>query len=179
MIFSLWPFPGEEAPPGLRIGGSIERHGDTLTLACALEGDMSRVAFPAPAARPERKDRLWEETCLELFLSAADSEGYHEFNLSPAGHWNAYRFGSYRRGMREEETIAALPFRVSPGPGALRFAVTLDIGGIVPGAADADAGVFAVVRTAEGKASHWAPAHAGRRPDFHLRDGFVLKIPRR
>lgn len=176
MTFSLSPFPGEAGLPGLRIGGSIARRGNALSLDCAIEGDLSRVALTAPAARPERKDRLWEETCLELFLAAAGSEGYLEFNLSPAGHWNAYRFGSYRQGMREEDTVAALPFKVSREPGALRFAVALDIGGVVPEGSDAEAGVCVVVLTAEGRTSHWAVAHAGPRPDFHRRDGFVLKM---
>jgi hypothetical protein len=177
VIFSLSPFPGEEAPSGLRIGGSIARRGDTLSLECAFGGDLSRLALPAPAARPERKDRLWEETCLELFLAAAGSDGYREFNLSPAGHWNVYRFGSYREGMREDEAVAALPFRASREPGALRIAAALDIGRIVPAGGVLEAGVCAVVRTAGGKASHWALAHAGSRPDFHRRDGFVLRIP--
>ncbi len=177
MTFSLSPFPGEESPPGLRIGGSIARRGDALSLDCAFEGELSRVAFPARAARPERRNRLWEETCLELFLAAAGSEGYLEFNLSPAGHWNVYRFDSYRAGMREEEAIAAPPFRVSPEPGALRFTAALDLGGIFPDGTDAEAGICAVVRDAAGNASHWALRHAGPRPDFHRRDGFVLKIP--
>lgn len=178
MIFSLSPFPGEEAPPGLRIGGSIARRADTLSLDCSLEGGLPRLALPAPAARPERRNRLWEETCLELFLAAAGSEGYREFNLSPSGHWNVYLFRSYREGMREDDAVAALPFRVSIEPDALRIEAALDIGRIVPAGKVVEAGVCAVVRSVEGRTSHWAAAHTGRRPDFHSRDGFVLKIPR-
>src|SRR4030042_7193941 len=49
------------------------------------------------------------------------SERYWEFNLSPAGHWNVYRFASYRKEMREEPAFASLPFRVRTEPEALRL----------------------------------------------------------
>jgi hypothetical protein len=177
--FSLEPFPGEEGLPELRIAGTIGRQAEILSIGYALEGDLSRLALPAPALKPERKDRLWEETCLELFLAAPGSEIYWEFNLSPSGHWNAYRFASYRKGMREEEAFSSLPFLVRLEPGVLRLSLALDLGGTVPAGRDVEAGICAVVRTTAGKASHWALRHPGPRPDFHRRDGFALTIPPR
>ena len=174
--FSLKAFPSGEALPELRITGTIARRGDALTIGYALEGDLSGLALPAPAARPERKDRLWDETCLEIFLAAAGSAAYREFNLSPAGHWNAYRFSSYREGMREEEAIASLPFLVRMEPGVLRLALDLDLVGIGSTGKDVEVGICAVVLTTAGRKSHWALAHPGPVPDFHLRDGFTLTI---
>ena len=59
-----------------------------MSLCYEARGNLSKVEIPAAAETPRRRDRLWEETCLELFLGTADSGEYWEFNLSPAGHWN-------------------------------------------------------------------------------------------
>lgn len=175
--FSLVPFPGEKDLPDIGITGTIGRRANTLSIGYEIVGNLSELFLPAQDESPERKDRLWEETCMELFLGVKDSVRYWEFNLSPAGHWNVYRFTSYRKGMREEPAIASLPFRVRTDPASLRLSITLDIGKIVPKGAVAEAAVCAVLRTVNGKRSHWALAHPGPRPDFHRRDGFALVLP--
>ena len=175
--FSLIPFPGEEDRPDLTITGTVGRCADTLSVACTLHGNLSEIAIPAREESPGRKDRLWEETCLELFVGIGDSGRYWEFNVSPAGHWNVYRFTSYRKGMREEPAIASLPSGVRAQPGALRISLDLDLGKILPSGEPVEVGVCAVIRTIEGKTSHWALAHPGPRPDFHRRDGFLMNIP--
>jgi len=174
---SLVPFRGGEGPPDLAITGSIGRSADTLSIGCAVSGNLSALAVPPAAESPERKDRLWEETCLELFLGAKGSGGYWEFNLSPAGHWNVYRFASYRKEMREEPAIASLPFRVRAEPDALRISLDLELGKILPAGEVVEVGVCAVIRTTTGGTSHWALIHPGPRPDFHRRDGFSLTLP--
>lgn len=176
MNFSLKPFREMRPVPGMDIAGSIGRRGNLLTVRYELRGDLSELAIPARSAVPARRDRLWEDTCLELFLGVKDSGDYWEFNLSPAGHWNAYRFSSYREGMREEPAFAALPFEVRIEPGTLRLSLDLDIGTIIPAGKTVEAAVCAVVRTGTGDISHWALAHPGPRPDFHRRDGFRLAL---
>ena len=175
--FSLKPFPGEGTGPEVKITGTIGRRADALSLGCALRGNLSELAIPAPEEFPERKDRLWEETCLELFLGEAGSERYWEFHLSPAGHWNVYRFTSYRKQMREEQAFASLPFRVRKEPEALWFSLDVGLGKIIPAGTAIEAGISAVLRSVTGGRSHWALAHPGPRPDFHRRDGFTVKIP--
>jgi len=172
--FSLKPFGGEAKGLDLQVGGTITRHMDMLSIRCALKGDISELAIPPHEGFPARKDRLWEETCLEIFLAIKNSERYWELNLSPAGHWNVYRFESYREGMREEPAIASLPFGVRKRPAALEFNVGLDLGKFLPAGAAMDVAVAAVIRTAKGETGHWALVHTGPRPDFHRRDGFKL-----
>ena len=172
--FSLKPFPGEGTPSGVTIGGTIERRADALTLRCEVRGDLSKASIPVAAGTPRRRDRLWEETCLELFLGTADSLGYWEFNLSPSGEWNVYRFDAYRAEMREETAFPSLPFDVRRDPEALLLAAEIDIGKLVPAGKDIAAAFAAVIRTADGGKSHWALVHPASRPDFHRRDGFVL-----
>jgi len=177
--FFLQPFPGKARRPGLEIGGTIGRRGETLSLSCSFRGDLSELAIPSASKIPERRDRLWEETCLELFLAGKGSEGYREFHLSPSGHWNVYRFARYREEMREDRAFPTLPFQVRRTPAAIRFSLDLEIGGIVRQQEPVEAAVCAVVRTVSGDASHWALVHSGLRPDFHRRDGFTLHFPPR
>jgi hypothetical protein len=161
----------------LTIGGSIARRADALSVRFEVRGDLSKVSIPAPAEAPRRKDRLWEDTCLELFLGTVDSGEYREVNLSPSGHWNAYRFTRYREGMREEPSIASLPFDVRRGSKALLLAAEIGIGKIVPAGKDLAAAVAAVIKTNDGGISHWASVHPDSRPDFHRREGFALILP--
>lgn len=174
--FSLIPFPAERNRPAIAIAGSVGRRASLVSIDCTIRGNLSALAIPAPEAFPGRKDRLWEETCLELFLRASDSEGYWEFNLSPAGHWNVYRFTSYRQGMREEPSFASLPFRIRKEPGSLGISMERDIGKILPNGDVLNVAVAAVIRTIKGDTSHWALAHAGHRPDFHRRESFLLNL---
>ena len=173
LTFSLQPFPGEESLTGLEIAGTVRLQEHRLSLECAILGNLSEIAVPPPAEAPERRDRLWEETCLEIFLAESGSESYREFHLSPAGHWNVYRFASYRKGMREEPAFASLPFLVRREPEALRFSLDLELGKILPAGTAIESAVCAVIRTLSGKTTHWALAHPGPRPDFHRRDGFA------
>jgi len=175
--YTLKPFPGEEKRPDLTIPGTIGRSGNTLSLGFALLGDLSGLAIPSPTGSPERRYRLWKETCLELFLAEKGSAPYWEFNLSPAGNWNVYRFTSYRKGMREETAFGSLPFRVLTEPGTIGLSLELDIGRILPSGKAIEAAVCAVIRTITGDTSHWACVHPGPRPDFHRRDGFTLIVP--
>jgi hypothetical protein len=176
--FFLKPFPGEGNPAGIAIGGSIARSADALSVRCEVRGDLSKVSIPLAAEAPRRQDRLWEETCLELFLGTTDSAEYWEVNLSPSGHWNVYRFDKYREGMREEPGITSLPFQVRTQPDALRLSLDLDLRKILPQVQGAvEAGVCAVLRPVAGKTSHWALTHPASRPDFHRRDGFALILP--
>lgn len=175
--FSLKPFPGEDPPFEVKIDGTIGRSGDLLSLDCAIRGTLSEIELPPPAALPERRDRLWEGTCLELFLAEEGSGSYREFNLSPTGHWNVYRFASYRKGMREEEAFASLPFHFRRDPEALRLSLDLDLGKFLPAGKTIEAAVCAVVRSRGGGTSRWALAHPAPSPDFHRRDGFGISLP--
>jgi hypothetical protein len=179
MRFFLKPFPGEGNPADVTIDGSIARHAETLSVRCEVRGNLSKVEIPAAAETPRRVDRLWEETCFELFLGTADSTEYRELNLSPSGHWNVYRFTGYREGKMEEPAFTSLPFAVRIGPETLELSVELDVGKILPAGVTIEAGVAAVIRTIDGGKTHWALAHPALRPDFHRRDGFALILPGR
>jgi hypothetical protein len=175
--FLLNPFPGEGNPAGVTIGGSIGRRADTVSVRFEVRGDLSKVSIPAAVETPRRRDRLWDETCFELFLGPADSEAYWELNLSPSGHWNAYRFDRCREGMREEPAITSLPFDLRRDSNTLLLAAELGIGTFVPAGSDLAAAAAAVIKAIDGGKSHWAQVHPASRPDFHRRDGFAFLLP--
>jgi len=175
--FSLKPFRGEENGTAWKITGTIGRRANTLFLGYTLLGNLSELSIPAPGELPRRRDRLWEETCLEAFLGEEGSERYWEFNLSPAGYWNVFRFASYRKEMREEPAFASLPFHVRTEPEALRLSLDLGLGKIIPAGRTIEVAVCAVIKVRGGRTIHWALIHPGPRPDFHRRDGFALNIP--
>jgi hypothetical protein len=174
--FSLDPFSSSRASDSFQVVGEISRRSGALAVRYELTGPLDELAIPGPAVSPARRDGLWEETCFELFLAAKNSPRYQEFNLSPAGHWNVYRFADYREGMEEETAFDSLPFRVERGPNALSLVVEFDLSRVVPADQALEIGVSAVIESKSGEASHWALTHTGPEPDFHRREGFILKL---
>jgi hypothetical protein len=137
---------------------------------------VEEIRLSTPAEVPVRRDRLWEETCFEFFIAMKDSHRYWEFNLSPSGDWNVFRFSNYREGMQEERAIQTLPIRVQKGADILLLSAECDVEKILTPARGIDAGISAVIRTETGGFSYWALAHAGNRPDFHRREGFLIEL---
>ena len=179
MRFFLKPFPGEGNPAGVSIGGSIARRADALSVRYEVRGNLSELSIRPAVEPPGRRDRLWEDTCLELFLGTPDCGEYWEFDLSPAGPWNAYRFTGYREEMREEPAFTSLPLAVRIGQDVLELSIELHAGKIIRAEETIQAGVAAVVKTANGGTNHWALTHPGPRPDFHRRENFALEFPPR
>ena len=172
----LAPFPGLPAPAGVAVHVTARREGPVLHLAWRLAGPAGAIAFPAPAAMPGRLRGLWDATCCEFFLAAPGRPGYWEFNLSPAGPWNAFHLAAYRAGMVEEPALQALPFAVERAPGSCDVALRLDLTPLGLGAAPWRLNVAAVVADPAGGQSFWAAAHPGAEPDFHHPDAFVVVL---
>jgi len=171
---TLHPFPGRAAA-ALAITCTIGRQSHLLQVDFKLQGDLKAVAIPPLARRPARRQQLWESTCLECFVAAEASPAYREFNLSPSGDWNAYRFDDYRRGLREEKALPKLTVKIQREPGLLCLGAMIDLGGLGLDRQTLVMGVAAVVRTSGGRNTYWAAVHPGPEPDFHRREAFILK----
>ena len=176
--FKLTPFPdGLPLQEGIFVSGSLHRDDHSLTLSFELRTPPEAVDVPPPAQLPLRKTGLWESTCCECFIAPQGEPGYLEFNLSPAGHWDVFRFSAYREGMRREESFQTLPFVVTRlEAGVLTLQLRIDTGHLFPGAERFDIGLTAVIRLKNGSISYWALVHPGPRPDFHLREGFGISL---
>ncbi|MHC1744173.1 MAG: DOMON-like domain-containing protein [Syntrophobacteraceae bacterium] len=171
----LQPFP-PCGIPGLSLNALLARSGDGLKIVYRLTGPLRSISIPELSSRPERTNGLWEDTCFELFMAPVHAERYWEVNLSPAGHWNVYRFDAYRSGMCEEAAWQSLPFAVERREEGLSLSLEYDLSRIVSQGQRFDVGVSAVIRETSGLLSYWALCHRGSKPDFHRRDGFVVSL---
>jgi len=177
-IFTLRPFQEDtEDPPNIQITGSIARGPESLAINYQITGKCTALDLPKMTDVPERRDFLWKATCFELFLKEADAEEYLEINLSPAGHWNIYRFDGYRAGMREELGIAAPAVHVDDRkPDIWNISTEIHINRIMAASQPVQAAVSVVVKTVMGHLSYWALTHPGVEPDFHHRDSFAIRL---
>ncbi|CAA9587175.1 hypothetical protein AVDCRST_MAG81-4431 [uncultured Synechococcales cyanobacterium] len=174
--YSLQPFSINSCLSDLKLTANIVRHTNTLAICYTLIGNLAELMILAPADLPACKDELWEETCFEFFLALKQSPHYWEFNLSPAGHWNVYRFAAYRQGMQAEMAFQLLPFRVQTQPGCLSLALELDLTKIVPIDQALEVAISTVIKPRDGEVSYWALTHPGSQADFHHRDSFIVEL---
>lgn len=174
--FSLNPFPSDGPLPAIQIRGSMYRSSNVIAVRYELTGPMAGLEIPGPAAWPARKHSLWNETCFELFLGTGNSPRYWEFNISPSGHWNLYRFNDYRQGMREEPAITSLPYHMERRQDVLLICLEFLADRIIPAGQPIEAAVAAVVKTKDGGMTYWALVHPGPQADFHRRDGFIVYL---
>ena len=144
--------------------------GAGLQLTYALTGDLQQLIVPDPR-QPARVDGLWRATCFEIFLRAAGSAPYEEFNFAPSCEWAAYAFEGYRQGMKALEQPQAP--RIICRREAQRLEVEVQFHSTLLAEHDLRAALSAVLKHKDGKVSYWALAHPRGKPDFHDAVGFV------
>lgn len=171
--YPLAPFGGSSP---LRLEAILRREGERIMLCYLLRGRLGQVAILPKAERPKRRDELWRRTCFELFFGPAASPGYHEVNLSPAGHWNVYAFDDYRQNMRSHEAVDALAFTVAREEELLAVVLDLPLAPFQPPGIALRVGLAAVLADQSGSCTYWALAHAGDRPDFHRPENFAITV---
>jgi hypothetical protein len=178
--FALEPFllnnyiPAIYLPPEITLQGNIEREGERLIVDWQLKGDLKAIAIPPSSRFPQRENSLWEETCFEFFLGIQNSSQYWEFNLSPSGNWNVYKFKDYRQEMSEEKAFNNLPFQVNQTRDYLSINIELSLNKIINLASDLEIGIATVIKTKDDLVSYWALTHPGQQADFHRRDSFII-----
>lgn len=185
MIHSLKPFGVE---PRFQIHFAVARRDHGLdfhfTLLGGLPKDLAEVVVPPVSSDDERKrtDELWKSTCLEIFFGPHHSREYVEINLAPSGNWNAYAFDGYREGMRPVEDVGSPLKNHDFSPNQDRWTWSARIEGQgghlskILGSPSLVLGATAVIEYRDGQREYWALNHAGEKPDFHLRESFVLAL---
>lgn len=174
--FSLQPFPSTKFLPNLKIAGNIARNGNQLAIRYMLENDLKEIAIAPPSNTPSRKHELWQDTCFEFFLGIKNVAQYWEFNLSPAGHWNVYRFDGYRQGMQEETAFENLSFNLQNQADNLILVLDVDLDKIISTEEAIEVSITTVIKDRNGEVTYWALTHQGAEADFHLRDSFILEL---
>jgi hypothetical protein len=172
--FCLQPFVSLEID--LQISGNIAINGSNLVIHYQVLGDLSQIVIPHSSNLPTRQNQLWQETCFELFLGVEHSPIYWEFNLSPNGNWNVYRFDNYRQGMVEEVAIKLLPFSFQEKANSLLLDLEFDLGKLIPPNAPLEASITSVIKFKDQSLSYWAINHCGKEADFHQRNSFSIRL---
>jgi hypothetical protein len=150
----------------------------TLELHYFVSGKIREIKFPE-AREAERRDKLWEHSCFELFVRGEGSKVYHEVNFSPSLSWATYRFSDYRSGMQLAR--ASLRPEIETRVTAKTFVLIAKLSmANLPGLTEVavwDIALSAVLEPKMGEKSYWALTHPPGKPDFHHGDCFALKLP--
>ena len=161
-----------------RIEASVSRSGGVLAVTYRLDGDLDRLRIPAWGGR-QAGERLWEHTCFEMFIRKVESDPtYHELNFSPSGAWAACAFAHYRQGSPLADSALDPRIITRRRDGTLEVKASIVLGRLSPEylRAPLALALSAVIEDGEGGLSYWALVHPAGKPDFHHRDGFVLKM---
>ncbi len=146
----------------------------SLLLTYVVTGTISDLRLP-PVTAAARTDELWRHTCFEAFVCPSPGEAYYEFNFAPSTQWAAYRFSSYRSGMRVATEISAPRIEMQSAPECYTLQAALDSSRL-PRHAGWRLGLSAVLEETSGRKSYWALAHPPGKPDFHHSDCFVHEL---
>ena len=174
--FILKPFNISESNSNINITVNIVKNNNKLNLEYLLEGDLSKIIIPSLVTIPRRKNELWQTTCFEFFLGIKESPQYWEFNLSPAGDWNIYRFTNYRYGMVEETAWTSLPFKVRQTTNSLNINLEINLDTIIDLDTDLEIAISAVIEYRDRSIDYWALTHPKTTADFHDRDSFIIDL---
>ncbi len=145
-----------------------------LVLSYFVTGKIGDLRIP-PITSATRTEELWRSTCFEAFVRASANAAYYEFNFAPSTQWAAYRFSSYRSGMRAATDISAPQIEVQASPElfTLRASLELDRLSGLPRDAVWSLGLSALIEETSGRKSYWALAHSAGKADFHHSDCFA------
>ena len=168
--FNLIPFSPYTGIKSFR--GEIGIHENRIQVTYCLEGDLSQVKWPAIDINAARKDRLWQETCFEIFLSRSSGSEYVEFNFSPSGHWQCYEFSDYRTGQNtsREWRLQSFTQHVDDHKAVIDF----NIESQMPRNMTARIGPCAVLLDKNNHYHYYAMEHDNNKPDFHSGNNFQL-----
>jgi hypothetical protein len=158
----------------------------SVLFSYVVTGTVGDLRMP-PVMPAARADELWRHTCFEAFVRPSPGEAYYEFNFAPSTQWAAYRFDSYRSGMRLAAEIGAFRIDVQAAPARYTLQAKLDVSSLPPPSFPSSAsgggkgggwrlGLSAVIEETSGRKSYWALAHPPGKPDFHHADCFALEF---
>jgi hypothetical protein len=165
--------PDSRCAAATRIEADIARpRPGSLILSYIVSGRIGDLRLPAVVAAA-RTDELWRHTCFEAFVRPSAGPGYYEFNFSPSTQWAAYRFDSYRGGMRVATEIGAPRIEVRSSAETYTLQAALEFDGL---SSPLHLGLSAVLEETNGRISYWALAHPPGKADFHHADCFVLEF---
>jgi hypothetical protein len=154
---------------------NITKSNHEIIAEFVLRGDTRAIQWPAAAGHTSPGTDLWKHTCFELFISQPGHRDYWEYNFSPSRQWAIYAFQDYRQPAplaathtpiielpHHSDTEFTLQVRFTPESPLINTPLNI--------------GVAAIIETTDGQRHHYALRHCGNKPDFHLRESFLLEL---
>jgi hypothetical protein len=168
--------PHPEAPaPAVSVACEVSRSARALRLGYEVTGSLAQLRLPPPA--PSRRgEQLWRHSCCEAFVAVPGEAAYLEFNFAPCGAWASYAFRGYRQPLPHADVTPVIAVRRATEALELVAELACTALPFAP-AAPLEMALAAVLEEQDGRLSYWALRHAGGKPDFHLRESFVLALP--
>ena len=178
MRHALKRHPDSHCVAATRIEADVARpRAGSVVLSYVVHGDIGALRL-TPTTAPTRADELWRHTCFEAFVGTAAGGAYYEFNFAPSTQWAAYRFASYRDGMRVATEVGAPRIEVQSTPERYTLRATLELDALsdLPRDATWRLGLAAITEDTHGAMSYWALAHPPGKADFHHFDCFAREF---
>ncbi|XID75462.1 DOMON-like domain-containing protein [Alkanindiges sp. WGS2144] len=127
-----------------------------------------------------RRDKLWEQTCFEVFVGIKDQPDYREINLSPQQYWNCYRFEDYRQPDVMPPAWADDIELIQLSCQANKLQATLNLQQFIQQQdcylEDIKLGICAVIQLNNQKQLFYALQHSGHQADFHRRQDWIVNL---
>ena len=167
--------PTEKRKPRHRVRASVRRIASSalVTLRFEVEG-AAVVEWSVASEEPQRRNELWKSTCFECFAGQSSSS-YGEWNFAPNGDWAAYRFGAYRDRMESAEVLVPAVRRLSTEDLA-GFEIDFSLPAEMQTGAVSFSMTAVILEKGDPAPFYWALVHSGAKPDFHLRESFILEL---
>lgn len=163
------------SPGAYAIYVNLEKSHNEISAEFQLHGDTPSIRWPKPLTEAKPGHELWKHTCFELFLAEPNNPEYWEYNFSPSRQWAIYAFKDYRQAAPSPapHTPTIGPPQLSDTSFTLQILINLE-----PPLINKPLiiGVSAVIETTDDQRHYFALKHCGNKPDFHLRESFILEM---
>ena len=176
--FSLIPYP-HDSHPAIDIICEFNQTDESVFISYKITGNLSLLDLGEGHPKHERKIKLWEKSCFELFIQNAQNE-YIEFNFSPEFEWNSFYFKKKGDPIVEFLKMKTPKLDILLSLEVFHLIAEIDKKNFPEGFFLKDlglkAGITSVIKDKEGKLSYWALSHEDQRPNFHHPDSFRYKF---
>jgi len=173
---ALFPNQSDDEITHMTVSGAMQLSMKQLDITFQLAGNINVLQLPEITPTPSRTDKLWENTCFEVFVAEPRDPNYWEYNISPSHNWAVFHFTGYRSAKSDELTVDKIivnSHSISPNQYQIQTILPL------PQALhnkNLQVGVSTILRDRQDTIYYYALTHLSQNPDFHDRNCFTLLL---
>ena len=160
----------------MKVSGNLQLSKTQLNISFQLTGSINALQLPEESSTPSRTDKLWENTCFEVFVARPQDQNYWEYNISPSHNWAVFHFTEYRSAKSDELSVDKIMIKShSVSPNQYQIHSNLPLPEALHGK-NLQIGVSTILRDRQNSIYYYALAHLRQNPDFHDRNCFTLLL---